>query len=163
MLRYIKTYKHNMIFFVSSLHIFVYWKFRSMIKFCKAKWTLLAPLKELKNMRQREVAILLRARWEKWLSRMQTAMKMWCILNQPCYFEYLGVPKTMNSPVLVKLLEISAKKKVMSQCTNPNTLPNSAKIRMFGKLWPKGNSIADIGKIGGNKKKSQDVTYAYAH
>ena len=152
-----------MIFFVSSLHIFVYWKFRSMIKFCKAKWTLLAPLKELKNMRQREVAILLRARWEKWLSRMQTAMKMWCILNQPCYFEYLGVPKTMNSPVLVKLLEISAKKKVMSQCTNPNTLPNSAKIRMFGKLWPKGNSFADIGKIGGNKKKSQDVTYAYAH
>ena len=37
----------------------------------------------------------------------------------------------------------------------------SAKILKFGKLQPKGNSFADIGEIGGNKEKSQDMTYTH--
>ena len=81
-------------------------------------------------------------------------------MNQTRHFKYLGVPKTMNSPSFGKIFGDFGEK-ATSQRTNPQTSPNSAKIPTFGKLRPKGNSFADIGEIGGNKKKSQDVTYAH--
>ena len=46
-----------------------------------------------------------------------------CLLNQPCHIDFLGGPKTMNSPILIKYSPISAKKSANSQCTNPQTSP----------------------------------------
>ena len=92
---------------------------------------------------------------------MKTRHVWGCLLNQPRHFDFFGVPKTMNPSVLVKFLLISVEKRATSQRTNPQTSPNSAKILTFGKLRLKGNSFADIGEIGGNKEKSQDMTYAH--
>ena len=86
---------------------------------------------------------------------------MGCLFNQTRHFDFLGFPKTVNSPNFGKIFADFGEKKATSQWTNPQTLSNLAKIPMFGKSWPKGNSFANIGKISGNKEKSKDKAYAH--
>ena len=80
---------------------------------------------------------------------------MRCLLNKPCHFGFLGVPKNMQSPNSGKIYtKISQKLNIFNMHEPSKFTKFGDKFRDFGQ---KVTVFANIGQIG----ETQDMTYSH--